>query len=170
MKGRAANLALRTQAHGLRWLNHAASLLRPGKKMPAHLVTGLTGEREALLYLRRQGYIVVARRWTTGKLRGDLDLVAWYGDTLCFLEVKTRSERNPLDPGETAVDRDKRRMLRQMAWAYLRSFPRDQRHTLPVRFDIVAVYLAPGEPVVEIFPGAFGWRDRPHSRRSGFGV
>ncbi len=138
--------------------------------MPAHLVTGMTGEREALLHLRRRGYVIAARRWTTGKLRGDLDLVAWCGDTLCFVEVKTRTDRNPLDPAQAAVDREKRRMLRQMAWAYLRSFPRDRRHTVPVRFDIVAVYLTPGEPMVEIFPAAFGWRDQPHSRRAGFGV
>lgn len=170
VKRRVEDWALKTQARGLRWLDRAASRLRPARQTPAHLLTGTIGEREALLYLRRQGYMIVARRWTTGKLRGDLDLVAWYGDTLCFLEVKTRSDHNPLDPAEAAVDRDKRRMLRQMAWAYLRGFPQTLRHTLPVRFDIVAVYLTPGEPVVEIFPGAFGWRDHPHSGRSGFGV
>lgn len=168
--GRVSNLTLRAQARGLRWLDRAASRLRPARQPPEHLVTGTTGEREALLFLRSQGYTVVARRWTTGKLRGDLDLVAWYGDTLCFLEVKTRSGRNPLDPAEAAVDREKRRMLRQMASAYLRSFPRDRRDTLPIRFDIVSVYLAPGEPTIEVFPGAFGWRDHGGSRHSGVGV
>lgn len=161
---------MQAQARGLRWLAWAGDRLRPGRQEPAHLATGTTGEREALLYFRRQGYTVVARRWTTGKLRGDLDMVAWHGDTLCFVEVKTRTERDPLDPAEAAVDREKRRMLRRMAWAYLRSFPRDRRHTIPVRFDIAAVYLTPGEPVVEIFPAAFGWRDQRHSPRSGFGV
>ncbi len=170
VNGRRGDLALQMQARGLRWLDRAANRLRPARHLPEHLVTGTTGEREALLYLRRQGYIIVARRWTTGKLRGDLDLVAWYGDTLCFLEVKTRSDRNPLDPAEAAVDRQKRRMLRGMAWAYLHSFPRGSRDTLPIRFDIVSVYLAPGEPVIEVFPGAFGWRDHPEGRRSAFGV
>lgn len=170
---------LQAQGYGLRWLDGAGRRLRPGRQQPAHLLTGSAGEREALLHLRRQGYTVVARRWTTGKLRGDLDLVAWHGDTLCFLEVKTRTERDPLDPAEAAVDREKRKVLRQMAWAYLRSFPRNLRHTIPVRFDIVAVYLVagkvetgvtPGELVIEIFPAAFGWRDQRHSPRSGFGV
>ena len=168
--GQVRALALEAEAGALRWLHRAARRLRSGKEMPAHLVTGTTGEREALLHLRRRGYVIAARRWTTGKLRGDLDLVAWCGDTLCFIEVKTRTDRNPLDPAEAAVDREKRRMLRQMAWAYLRSFPRDRRGTLPVRFDLVAVYLTPREPTVEIFPAAFGWRDPPHSRRAGFGV
>jgi putative endonuclease len=42
-----------------------------------HLVTGERGEREALFYLRRRGYIVVARRWKSVKLRGDVDLIGW---------------------------------------------------------------------------------------------
>ena len=167
---RLGHLALRFEARGLRWLDRAASRWRPRQQAPAHLRTGAAGEREALLHLRRGGYIIVARRWTTGKLRGDLDLVAWYGDTLCFVEVKTRSSRNPSDPAETAVDREKRRMLRQMAWGYLRGFPRDRRERIAVRFDIGTVYLTPGEPSVDVFPGAFGWRDPSRSRRSGFGV
>ncbi len=166
----AADLVLRTQARGLRWLDRTAGRLRPARHAPAHLAIGEAGEREALLHLRRLGYTVVARRWTSGKLRGDLDLVAWWGDTLCFVEVKTRSVRDPLDPAENAVDREKRRVLRRMAWAYLRSFPRDCRDTIPVRFDLAAVYLGPGQPEVEIFPAAFTWRDPPHSRRPAFGV
>ena len=140
-------------------MDRAAHRLRPAHRQPAHLLTGTAGEREALLHLREQGYTVVARRWTTAKLRGDLDLVAWHGDTLCFVEVKTRRERNPDDPAEAAVDREKKVMLRRMAWAYLRTFPSDLRATVAVRFDVVAVYLADGPPTVEIFPYAFGWRD-----------
>lgn len=166
MFDRAADRMLRIQAHGLRWLDRASRRLRPLRQAAPHLQTGNQGEREALLYLRRQGYTVVARRWTTGKLRGDLDLVAWHGDTLCFLEVKTRTERDPIDPAEAAVNREKRHMLRRMAWAYLRSFPRSRRHTIPVRFDLVSVYLLE-EADVEIFPGAFGWREQRHSVRFG---
>lgn len=154
----------------LRWLDRAAHRLRPGRRQPAHLVTGTTGEREALLHLRAHGYLVVARRWTTGKLRGDLDLVAWKGDTLCFVEVKTRSGRNPNDPAEAAVDREKRSMLRRMAWAYLRTFPRGLRETIAVRFDVIAVYLTGDEPEIEIFPYAFGWRDEARHRSARFGV
>lgn len=57
---------------------------------PAHLATGRHGELAAFFYLRRQGYIVVARGWRSGRLRGDIDLIAWHGETLCFIEVKTR--------------------------------------------------------------------------------
>ena len=131
---------------------------------PTHLLVGERGEREALFYLRGQGYTVVARRWRTGRLRGDVDLIGWEGDVLCFVEVKTRAERKVLDPAEAAVDEDKRRMLRRMADAYLRGFPEEERRQVVVRFDVVAVYLT-GTPAAgarsaefELFRGAFGRR------------
>ena len=75
----------------LRWLDSVASRRTRG---PEHLKTGLRGELEALLHLRELGYVVVARRWKTPKLRGDIDLIAWDGDCLCFIEVKTRTQRD----------------------------------------------------------------------------
>ena len=131
---------------------------------PAHLLVGERGEREAVFYLRSQGYVVVARRWRTGRLRGDVDVIAWDGDALCFIEVKTRAERKVMDPAEAAVDEDKRRMLRKMADAYLRGFPEAERGRVLVRFDVVAVYLAGPTAVgasgaeMELFRGAFGRR------------
>ena len=43
---------------------------------PAHLEVGIKGENAAYFYLRRKGYIVVARRWAAGSLPGDIDLIA----------------------------------------------------------------------------------------------
>ena len=132
---------------------------------PVHLLVGERGEREAVFYLREQGYTVVARRWRTGRLRGDVDVIAWDGDVLCFVEVKTRAERNVMDPAEAAVDDDKRRMLRKMADAYVRGFPEEERGRVVVRFDVVAVYLAgttaAGARAVEfeMLRGAFGRRE-----------
>lgn len=132
---------------------------------PGHLLVGERGEREAVFYLRAQGYTVVARRWRTGRLRGDADVIAWDGDALCFVEVKTRAERKAMDPAEAAVGEDKRRMLRRMADAYLRGFPEGERGRLVVRFDVLAVYLA-GTAArgargaeFELFRGAFGRRE-----------
>ena len=76
-----------------------ARRLGRGAKLPAHLETGLRGEREALFELRRMGYTVVARRWQTAKVRGDVDLIGWKGDTLCFIEVKTRTAARRLRGG-----------------------------------------------------------------------
>jgi putative endonuclease len=102
------------------------------------------------------GYTVVARRWKSAKLWGDVDLIGWDGEWLCFVEVKTRSGRDAM-PAEAAVDREKREMLRRMARAYLRVFPEKLRAEVPVRFDVVSVYLLPTGVEFELYRGAFGW-------------
>ena len=54
--------------------------------LPAHLLTGIEGEDAARSYLQRKDYIVVARRWSSGNLPGDLDLIAWQGR--CFVSSR----------------------------------------------------------------------------------
>ncbi len=122
-----------------------------------HLATGLQGERAALFELRRRGYVIVAQRWTSPKARGDVDLIAWHGYKLCFIEVKTRTARD-LTPAESAVDRDKQKMVRNLATLYLETFPAHERKTIPVRFDVVSVYSLEGQTEFQVFEGAFGWR------------
>jgi len=128
-----------------------------------HLEIGALGEREALFFLRRSGYTVVARRWKTAKLRGDIDLIAWDGPTLCFVEIKTRSQRDAF-PAEFAVDEDKQRTLQRLARAYLHRLPSTAREA-STRFDVLSVYLAPANnsvgPVASeliLNQGAFEWR------------
>jgi putative endonuclease len=150
----------------MRWINSQIALLRKidalamvlgrAPRSAAHLATGLHGEREALFELRKMGYTVVARRWKNSKLRGDVDLIGWEGNCLCFIEVKTRAERG-LVPAMFAVDADKRQMLHKMARAYLRNFPEKCRRDIPVRFDVVSVYLQPSGTEFEVLKGAFGW-------------
>ncbi len=132
---------------------------RRGRSMaPAHLLTGIEGEQAAFFYLRRKGYIVVARRWSCGERPGDIDLIAWQGSLLCFLEVKTRSARD-MTPAEAAVDRHKRYTLRGLATQYLRQLPQPERPQ--VRFDVISVYLVPGLPRDFVhFENAFGWEER----------
>lgn len=118
-----------------------------------HLATGLAGEDAAFFYLRRKGgYTIVARRWSSGDAPGDVDLIAWHGAMLCFIEVKTRTARD-LTPAETAVDNHKRATLRRLARRYVRQLP--QRPDA-VRFDVMSVYLVPGAPrEIAHFEGAF---------------
>jgi putative endonuclease len=146
------------QVWALRRMDTLSRRLRRTPSTAEHLATGLRGEREALFHLRTLGYTVVARRWKTAKLRGDVDLIGWDEDRLCFIEVKTRTGRDPLAPAESAVDADKQEMLRKMARAYLRSFPEKLRREVPVRFDIVSVYLQPSTVEFDIYKGAFGWQ------------
>jgi putative endonuclease len=107
--------------------------------------------------LRRRGMIVVARRWTSAKMRGDVDLIGWDGGQLCFIEVKTRTARD-MNPAEAEVDEFKRNMVRGLARQYLHAFPEAERSTILVRFDVVSVYLLGDAVEFEVFEGAFGWR------------
>jgi putative endonuclease len=134
--------------------------------LPAHLAAGLAGEDAAFFYLRAKGYVIVARRWSTGNLPGDLDLVAWQGERLCFIEVKTRTAHDA-SPAEIAVDEHKRGILRRLARGYLRQLPQPpaQVRPVPVRFDVVSVYLVPGEPREFLHcEDAFDWSERREER------
>jgi putative endonuclease len=138
------------------WLERIAP--RGGEAaLPDHLRTGISGEEAALFELLRKGYVVAATRWRSGNIRGDVDLIAWQGPLLCFVEVKTRTAHD-MTPAEVAVDSDKRRTLRRMARAYLRQLP--QKEAPQVRFDVMSVYLVPGKPQEIVhFENAFGWGD-----------
>jgi putative endonuclease len=125
-----------------------------------HLLTGTRGEDAAFFHLRSLGYTIVARRWRTRRLPGDLDLIAWDGDTLVFFEIKTRTAASRADafaPAETDVDSHKQDMLRRMATAYLRRLPEAHRTAIPLRFDILSVYLPPtgAAPVFEHLRNTF---------------
>jgi putative endonuclease len=143
-------------------LEHVARRLGRADAERAHIRTGRMGEQAAYCFLRRQGYVMVARNWRRRGRKGELDLVGWDGDVLCFIEVKTRASRAVV-PAEAAVDRAKQRELRAMAALYLsRCRPRPA-----ARFDVVSVYLCAGaEPEIELFKDAFSWRTMSAPRRA----
>ena len=146
---------------GLEW---AARRRGQTDDVPIHLATGIKGEDAALFHLRRKGYTVVARRWSSGDLPGDVDLIAWQGPRLCFVEVKTRTARDAT-PAEIAVDSHKRTTLRRLAREYVRQLP--QQTAPPVRFDVLSVYLVPGqEKEFQHFEGAFGWSEQDDYERN----
>ena len=106
--------------------------------------TGDRGELLALEHLTMQGYKILARNWRTRE--GEVDLVAQDGETIVFVEVKTRTGREFGLP-EEAVTPTKRRRLQRAAWAYL------QAHALldaDWRIDVVAIDLPPTGRVPEI--------------------
>jgi putative endonuclease len=116
--------------------------------------TGIRGETYAYWYLRRHGYIMVARNYRTPETKGEIDLVGYDGSVLAFVEVKTRSgtEERPGLP-EEAVTPDKRRYVERMA----RRFLAERRATgTSWRFDVVAIENRPRRaPVVRLHKGAF---------------
>lgn len=134
--------------------------VRAGNQLPAHLRTGRRGEEDAYFYLRKKGYVMVARNFRTARHRGEIDLIGWAKDrgedVLCFIEVKTRTTRD-VKPAHAAVDRKKRRDLRVVIRDYLRLLPRRQFPQAPTwRFDVVTVYYDGicGEPTFELFRNA----------------
>ena len=119
---------------------------------PEHLRTGRRGEEDAYFYLRRRGYTMIACNYRSPHYRGEIDLVGWDEDVLCFIEVKTRTTR-AVKPAEAAVDREKQKELRLVARDFLRHIPTSCRW----RFDVVAVYYDHGfrQPSFELFQNAF---------------
>jgi len=95
---------------------------------------------------------MVARNYRSARRRGEIDLVGWDRDVLCFGEVKTHTSRD-VKPPEAAVDREKRRELGGMARDYLRRV----REEVPWRFDVVSIYYenAGAPPHIELFKNAF---------------
>lgn len=132
-------------------LDSAAKLLPQTDARPEHLRTGVRGEEEAYFFLRKHGYVVIARNYRSPRSRSELDLVAWDGDMLCFIEVKTRTRRD-IQPAEVAVDPEKQRDLSRVA----REFLRKMKGNPGFRFDIVSVYFEAGaKPAIELFRNAF---------------
>jgi putative endonuclease len=161
--GRITHATLRA----LDWLS--AKTLPQGETkdgIPPHLRTGRRGEEAAYFYLRRRGYTIIARNYRSPNHRGELDLVGWDGDILCFIEVKTRTTRAVI-PAEAAVDAEKRRELRLVAHEFLRHLPdsrqsapgseRSSRDVVESRFDVLAVYYDRGvsRPSFELLQNAF---------------
>jgi putative endonuclease len=139
----------------LRWLDRLVRLLPWRKKdLPQHVVTGRRGEEEAYFHLRRQGYVMVARNFRSRRRRGEIDLIGWDGDVLCFVEVKTRTSHD-VKPAEAAVDEDKRRELARVARDYQRAAARG-RDSARIRFDIVSIYYeSDNNPQITLYKNAF---------------
>ena len=104
--------------------------------IPEHLRTGDAGEERAYFHLRKLGYVMVARKFRSARTRGDIDLIGWEGDTLCFIEVKTRSTRD-VKPPEASVDQEKREQIGRVAREYLGNFSEIPKF----RFDLLTIQL-----------------------------
>ncbi|HEU5335797.1 MAG TPA: YraN family protein [Terriglobales bacterium] len=136
----------------LRQLDRMARLLLRPPAVAPHQNVGSQGEEEAYFYLRRLGYVMVARNWRSPRRRGEIDLIGWDGDVLCFVEVKSRTTRD-VKPAEAAVDRDKQQELGAMAGEYLRHVAGSP----PCRFDVLSIYYDRPEqpPEITLFKNAF---------------
>lgn len=126
-----------------------------------HFLLGKRGEQLAIEHLERAGYRIVAANFSlpVGRnMRGvvvnaEIDIVAYDGPTLCFVEVKSRAS-DEFAPPEVNVDLRKRRQIARAALAYRRMLGLT---SAPHRYDVVTV-VSPtadeqgraGQPRVEI--------------------
>jgi putative endonuclease len=117
------------------------------------LQIGVRGETYAYWYLRRLGYIFIARNYMPAHAKGELDLIGFDGDTLAFVEVRTRlAVKGKTALPELSITKEKHEVLIRTAHYFLR-----ERHLkeCPLRFDVVAIDSTPGQlPVVRLHKSA----------------
>lgn len=128
------------------WLRHQARR----RTWNPNLALGRRGEDLAHRYLRREGFVIVARNYRLASGDAEADLIAWEGEYLVFVEVKSRASDEQSLP-ERAVGEEKRTHLHRVAREYARrtSTPWER-----VRFDVVTmVFDTP--PRLQLFRNAF---------------
>ena len=125
-----------------------------------HLELGERGERLALDYLTDyEGYRIVALNFRVPlgrglrgqKLTAEIDVIAYDGDTLAFVEVKTRTSADLVAP-ERAVDLRKQRQIARAAQRYRRLMKVIGE---PYRYDVVTVLPGVKSNEIELFRGYF---------------
>ena len=116
---------------------------------------GIRGETYAYWYLRCAGYVFIARNFSPRAAKGEIDLIGYDGETLAFVEVRTRTVYEGDLPGlpELSVTTDKQRLVIRTALRFL-----GERHVkeCPCRFDVVAIDNHVGmAPEVRLHKDAF---------------
>jgi putative endonuclease len=112
----------------------------------ATIDTGRAGEDLAVRYLKKNGYAILGRNVRSPM--GEIDIVARERDTICFIEVRSRTGALKNEQALGSVDRRKQMRLSRLALSYLKSNNLLERRA---RFDVVAVlYKDEGEDVVVI--------------------
>ena len=97
------------------------------------IALGISGEKLATKYLKKHKYKILERNFRC--ILGEVDIIAKQGETLVFVEVKTRSSCAFGRPCE-AVDEVKQEKLRKLALYYQRI---KRAYNIPLRFDVVEV-------------------------------
>lgn len=111
---------------------------------------GSIGEDAACAILEEQGFEVLARNWRSRA--GEIDVIAYKGGTLAFVEVKSRTSTAFGEPEESVTELKARR-IRSLAAEYLSG---SDVHG-EIRFDVIAVMLDRSGKVLEVrhTPDAF---------------
>ncbi|MEK7286141.1 MAG: YraN family protein [Nitrospirota bacterium] len=112
-------------------------------------MTGQEGESIAVSFLVQNGYKIVEQNFKCAL--GEIDLIAWEGETLVFIEVKARSSALFGGP-EAAVGFRKQEKINRVALMYLQQ---KKRTETPCRFDVVGIVKTKEETTITLFRNAF---------------
>jgi putative endonuclease len=115
----------------------------------SRVVLGRIGEDLACRELEKRGYTVLERRYR--RRAGEIDIIARDGETMVFVEVKAREDKDFGEAAESVTPRKRRRMT-MVALDYL---ARRGIAECPCRFDVVAIYLGNELPEIEVYQNAF---------------
>lgn len=116
-------------------MSDVARQSREAKILAPHAALGRRGEDMAHRYLRSAGYMVVARNYRPGGGQAEVDIVARDGETVVFVEVKSRTTADFGSP-ERAIGEEKRRHIVRAARAYA---TRAGIAWSQVRFDVISI-------------------------------
>jgi len=109
---------------------------------------GDKGERLAIDFLQKRGYRIIKQNYRTPL--GEIDIIAKEGDTLVFIEVKTRESLTHGLPFE-AVNKAKIHRISRVASLYLKRL----KDIPPCRFDVVSICYNDGRAEIELIRDAF---------------
>lgn len=106
---------------------------------------GSLGEKLAVDFLAKNGYRILASNYRVGRL-GEIDIIAWEKEYICFIEVKTRKSVFFGLPCE-AVNRRKQDKITRLASFYINQYKLNGRN---VRFDVVEILIEGAEDAYSI--------------------
>ncbi len=114
-----------------------------------NLDLGKSGEEQALIFLKNKGYKIIKANYKS-KL-GEVDIIAEDKDTICFIEVKTRTTKDMGLP-EESITQKKMHQITKAALTFLRMNNLWERNA---RFDVVSVLSGASEEKIELIQNAF---------------
>jgi putative endonuclease len=133
---------------------HSAEIPSTQHRKQSARPTGVRGETYASWYLRRHGYVLVARNYTMLGMKGEIDMIGFDGEVLAFIEVETRAatDRDRPTP-EEAMNAKKHGHLTRMGRQFLRTRRMD---SASCRFDVLVIETGTRtRPVIRLPKGAF---------------
>jgi len=153
----------------LAFLKSRAKDNEPAVAAPVHLDLGTRGEALAINYLEQVGYRIVAANFSLpiGRnlrdviVNAEIDVVAYDGPILCFVEVKARASAD-FAPPQANVDLRKRRQISRAALAYRRMLGLVEA---AYRYDVVTVVAKPDDPEPRIELLKNFWSDAQLKKR-----